>query len=112
MIQSLLIDSCTVQRTTSGVNTMGARTITLAAAHLTGQPCRLDFLRRAREIAPNVQAEVGSPLLFMNDVDVQMGDTITVSAIGGETVKMNVISKAQARGFSVSHVEIIGKRIQ
>ena len=112
MIQSLLIDRCTVQRTTSGTNSMGARTLTLAAAHLTGEPCRLDFLRRAREIAPNVQAEVGSPLVFANDVDIVLGDTMTITANGGETLKMTVISKAQARGFTVSHVEIIGKRIQ
>jgi len=112
IMSSLMIDRATVQRHTSSQNTMGASVKTLAAAHLTNEPCRLDFLRRAREIGPNVTAEVGDPLIFMDAVDVRMGDILTVTMEGGETMTVQALSVATVRGFTTNHIEIIGKLVQ
>lgn len=111
-MSNLMIDRAAVRRHTSSRNSMGATVKTLAAAHLTDEPCRLDFLRRAREIGPNAMAEVGDPLIFMNAVDVKQGDMIELTAEGGETMTVQALSVAIVRGFTPNHIEIIGKLVQ
>lgn len=109
----LMVDRAAVRRQTMAQNSMGAMTSVLAAAHISNQECRLDYLRARRYVAPNVTAEAGDPLVFFPAVlDIQMSDVVELTTSEGDSIRIMVVSPKNACDTSAHHMEVVGKLIQ
>ena len=98
---SLLIDTCTVQRYTEGAVDDYGKPAKTWTNHIDDEPCRL-VANPNREIKVGAEVVIADYDLFIGDVDVTEQDRIVIDEITYE-----IISVLLRKSFSSHHKELL-----
>ena len=99
--ESLLIDTCTVQRFTEGIVDDYGSPAKTWGTHITDEPCRL-VANPNREIKVGAEVVIADYDLFIGDVDVTEQDQIII-----EDITYEIISVILRKSFSSHHKELL-----
>ncbi len=108
---SLLIDTCTVQRYSSGVADEYGNSARTWSDNLTSQACRLQSLaarRTSREITIGAEVVIAEYTLFVQDIDVTEQDRIV---LGTTTYEVILVTRLQD-GIDSHHRECLLKVVR
>lgn len=103
---SLLIDTCTVQRFAEGIVDDYGRPEKNWSTHISDEPCRL-VANPNREIKVGVEVVIADYDLFIGDVDVTEQDRIII-----EDITYEIISALRQKSVGTHHKELLMRTVR
>ncbi len=77
---SLLIDTCTVERYTEGAQDESGQPVLTWSDHLTSEPCRLEAAK-GRELKIGAEIVVADYKLFLESIDITERDRVVLNSL-------------------------------